>query len=68
MTRTAGGTEPGDPARAAAVILAALDAERTPLRLPLGDDAVDAVLTHLDAIRSDVTTWEKTARDTAYPR
>ncbi|MFJ1991817.1 oxidoreductase [Streptomyces asiaticus] len=68
MTRTAGGAEPGDPARAAAAILAALNAEPTPLRLPLGSDAVDAVLTHLDAIRSDVTTWEKTARDTAYPR
>ncbi|MGV9850228.1 oxidoreductase [Streptomyces sp. NPDC003442] len=68
MTRTAGGTEPGDPARAATAILTALDAERTPLRLPLGSDAVDAVLTHLDAIRSDVTTWEKTARDTAYPQ
>ncbi|MEX3107756.1 MULTISPECIES: oxidoreductase [unclassified Streptomyces] len=67
MAQTAGGTEPGDPARAAAAILAALDSERTPLHLPLGSDAVDAVLGHLDAVRSDVTAWEKTARDTAYP-
>ncbi|HEX4814587.1 MAG TPA: oxidoreductase [Nonomuraea sp.] len=68
MTRTAGGAEPGDPAKAAAAILAALDAEQTPLHLPLGSDAVDAVLTHLDAVRSDVITWEKTARDTVYPQ
>ncbi|MFI0772936.1 oxidoreductase [Streptomyces sp. NPDC021218] len=68
MTQTAGGTEPGDPAKAAAAILAALDAEKTPLHLPLGSDAVDAVLAHLDAVRSDITPWEKTARDTAYPR
>jgi NAD(P)-dependent dehydrogenase (short-subunit alcohol dehydrogenase family) len=68
MTQTAGGAEPGDPVKAAAAILAALDAEQTPLHLPLGSDAVGAVLAHLDAVRSDVNTWEKTARDTAYPR
>ncbi|ANP54835.1 NAD(P)-dependent dehydrogenase (short-subunit alcohol dehydrogenase family) [Streptomyces griseochromogenes] len=60
------GTQPGDPARAAAVILAALEAERTPLRLPLGDDAVNAVLTHLDQVREDVTAWEKPARATGF--
>jgi hypothetical protein len=35
----------------------------TPLRLPLGDDAVDAILGHLDSVRSEVTTWEKLARN-----
>jgi NAD(P)-dependent dehydrogenase (short-subunit alcohol dehydrogenase family) len=58
------GAQPGDPAKAAAAILTALDSDETPLRLPLGDDAVDAVLTHLDTVRTDVTTWEKLARDT----
>ena len=42
------GTQPGDPAKAATAILTALDAPSTPLRLPLGDDAVDAILSHLD--------------------
>ncbi|MDX2595088.1 oxidoreductase [Streptomyces sp. WI03-4A] len=60
------GTQPGDPAKAAAVILAALEAERTPLRLPLGDDAVSAVLAHLDQVREDVTAWEKRARATGF--
>lgn len=60
------GTQPGDPAKAAALILAALAAERTPLRLPLGDDGVSAVLTHLDQVREDVTAWEKQARATAF--
>jgi len=50
MTETSDGRQPGDPAKAAAAILAALDAEQTPLRLPLGDDAVDAVLGHLDSV------------------
>ncbi|WP_330457662.1 oxidoreductase [Streptomyces sp. NBC_00820] len=60
------GTPPGDPAKAAAVVLAALDAERTPLRLPLGDDGVGAVLTHLDQVRDDIAAWEKRSRDTAF--
>ncbi|WP_406160063.1 oxidoreductase [Streptomyces sp. NBC_00882] len=60
------GTQAGDPAKAAALIRAALDAEETPLRLPLGDDAVTAVLDHLDAVRDDVATWEKTTRATAF--
>ncbi|MFD7404800.1 oxidoreductase [Streptomyces sp. NPDC059866] len=60
------GTQAGDPAKAAAVILAALDAEETPLRLPLGDDAVTAVLDHLEQVRAEVTAWEKSTRSTAF--
>ncbi|MFC8346506.1 oxidoreductase [Streptomyces sp. NPDC057280] len=60
------GTQPGDPAKAAAVILAALRAENTPLRLPLGDDGVTAVLGHLDQVREGITPWEKDARATAF--
>jgi NAD(P)-dependent dehydrogenase (short-subunit alcohol dehydrogenase family) len=64
MTETTDGTQPGDPAKAAAAILTALDAEATPLRLPLGDDAVDAILAHLDGVHAEISTWEKLARDT----
>nr|BFD82915.1 oxidoreductase [Streptomyces sp. Xyl84] len=60
------GSQPGDPAKAAALILAALEADDTPLRLPLGDDAVTAVLGHLDQVRGDVTAWEKRTRATAF--
>jgi NAD(P)-dependent dehydrogenase (short-subunit alcohol dehydrogenase family) len=63
---SADGTQPGDPAKAAAAILLALDAERTPLHLPLGDDAVDAVVGHLDSVRADIAAWEKVARNTAF--
>jgi NAD(P)-dependent dehydrogenase (short-subunit alcohol dehydrogenase family) len=64
MTQTGNGAQPGDPAKAADAILTALDADRTPLRLPLGDDAVDAILGHLDTVRAEVTAWEKLARAT----
>ncbi|GHB76069.1 short-chain dehydrogenase/reductase [Streptomyces viridiviolaceus] len=60
------GTQPGDPAKAAALILDALAAEHTPLRLPLGDDGVGAVLGHLDQVRADVEAWEKRTRATAF--
>ncbi|WP_439940317.1 oxidoreductase [Streptomyces sp. BBFR115] len=60
------GGQPGDPAKAAALILTALDAPRTPLRLPLGDDAVTALLTRLDQTREEITAWENHTRATAF--
>lgn len=60
------GTQADDPAKAAALIRAALEADRTPLRLPLGDDSVTTVLDHLDQVRADVMAWEKRTRDTAF--
>ncbi|MFC9908729.1 oxidoreductase [Streptomyces sp. NPDC059862] len=60
------GSQAGDPAKAAALILAALEAEDSPLRLPLGDDSVTTVLDHLDQVRGDVMAWEKRTRNTAF--
>jgi NAD(P)-dependent dehydrogenase (short-subunit alcohol dehydrogenase family) len=66
MADISGGTQPGDPAKAAAAILTVLEAPHTPLRLPLGDDAVDAILSHLDSTRADIRTWGELARDTRF--
>ena len=66
MVNGGSGTQPGDRAKAAAAVLAALDAPETPLRRPLGDDAVDAITAHLDSVRADIATWEETARSTAF--
>ncbi|MER5180324.1 oxidoreductase [Streptomyces sp. NPDC002896] len=66
MVAEGNGTQPGDPAKAADLILAALDADETPLRLPLGDDGVTAVLGHLDQVRADIAAWEKRTRATAF--
>lgn len=60
------GDQAGDPAKAAAAILTALNAEQTPLRLPLGSDAVDAIAGHLDGVRAELDQWEKLARDTEF--
>ncbi|MEV6219238.1 oxidoreductase [Nocardia sp. NPDC051833] len=66
MVETSDGLQPGDPAKAAAAIRAALAADKTPLRLPLGNDAVDAILGHLDSVRTELLEWETTARGTDF--
>ncbi|MER6628656.1 oxidoreductase [Streptomyces sp. NPDC000987] len=58
------GKEPGDPAKAAAAVLTALDADEPPLRLPLGNDAADVITVHLDRARAEFDTWEKLVRST----
>jgi NAD(P)-dependent dehydrogenase (short-subunit alcohol dehydrogenase family) len=60
------GKQPGDPAKAAAAILTALEAEQTPLRLPLGNDAADAISAHLDTARAEALAWASVSRDTDF--
>lgn len=60
------GTQPGDPVKAARAILAALDSGNTPLRLPLGDDAVDGIRGKLDSVREELERWEGTSRATGF--
>ncbi|MFD9411418.1 oxidoreductase [Streptomyces sp. NPDC059989] len=60
------GLQPGDPVKAATAILAALDAENTPLRLMLGNDAVDTIAAHAEAGRAEAATWESVSRGTDF--
>jgi NAD(P)-dependent dehydrogenase (short-subunit alcohol dehydrogenase family) len=62
---SADGTQPGDPRKAAAAIATALDAPDAPLRLALGDDAVDAIRAKHDRLRADLDAWEHVSRATA---
>ena len=56
------GTQPGDPAKAAEAILRVLDDADPPLRLALGDDAVDSIGAHHEQLRTDLDRWEKLSR------
>jgi NAD(P)-dependent dehydrogenase (short-subunit alcohol dehydrogenase family) len=60
------GHQAGDPAKAAAAIIAALDSEDPPLRLALGSDAVDGIRSKHERSRSDLDRWEAVARATAF--
>jgi NAD(P)-dependent dehydrogenase (short-subunit alcohol dehydrogenase family) len=61
-----GGSQPGDPAKAAAAILTALATELPPLRLALGGDAVDSIRAELDSRAAELADWEHLSRATAF--
>lgn len=61
------GRQPGDPARAAAAILAAVDAERPPLRLVLGAYATDKARRTLSAAQRELEAWTPVAAATEFP-
>jgi NAD(P)-dependent dehydrogenase (short-subunit alcohol dehydrogenase family) len=63
--RAGHGEQPGDPAKAAAAILTALDADEPPLRLVLGADAIGNIGQRLDAVGAELREWEPVGRDTA---
>ncbi|MGW6563490.1 oxidoreductase [Streptomyces hydrogenans] len=62
------GGQTGDPAKAAAAVLAALNADEKPMRLALGDDSIDTIYAHLEQVRGDLYAWEKVGRDTKLER
>ena len=59
---TTDGKQPGDPAKAARAILDALDAEKVPFRLALGDTAIDAIRADLEAQMEELAAWEHVSR------
>lgn len=64
--RTGGGTQAGDPARAAAAILTAVNAESPPLRLVLGADAIDNIDDRLNRLGAELREWDAVGRATAF--
>jgi len=62
---SADGTQPGDPRKAADAILLALEEPDAPLRIALGDDAVDAIRAKHERLRADLDAWEHVSRATA---
>ena len=46
--------------------MTALDSENTPLRLPLGADAVEDIRGKLDSVRAELDRWEDVAVSTAF--
>jgi NAD(P)-dependent dehydrogenase (short-subunit alcohol dehydrogenase family) len=59
---TVDGTQPGDPAKAAAAIVATLGEDDPPLRLALGDDAVDALRGAYESRLAELARWEQRSR------
>jgi NAD(P)-dependent dehydrogenase (short-subunit alcohol dehydrogenase family) len=62
------GKQPGDPARAAAAIVSAVEAPTTPLRLLLGKAAVAAGREKIQALTRDFDAWEAVAEAADFPK
>jgi NAD(P)-dependent dehydrogenase (short-subunit alcohol dehydrogenase family) len=60
------GAQPGDPAKAAAAILAALDADEPPTRLVLGSDAIANIEGHLKDLADEIDAWRAVGEATAF--
>jgi NAD(P)-dependent dehydrogenase (short-subunit alcohol dehydrogenase family) len=58
------GTQPGDPERAAAAIIAAVDADDPPLRLPLGEMALTNIRTKFEDQLDDLEAWRELSSTT----
>ena len=61
------GKQPNDPRRVAEAIIAAVASPEPPLRLPLGEEAVQAIREKLEGQRADLDNWERLASSTAVP-
>ena len=67
MQREYNGRQPGDPARAAQVILKVAAMEHPPLRLPLGSDAVAAIAKSDQARLAELDRWRELSVSTDFP-
>lgn len=60
------GSEPGDPNKAAAAMIQAVDSVNPPLRLVLGADAVEAIFVKIEAMKVELDTWKAVAVNTTF--
>lgn len=67
MIRSWSGQQAGDPARAAAAIVQAVDAPEAPLRLLLGRGALAGAYEKLDELRRDFDAWADVSRAADFP-
>lgn len=60
------GKQLGDPKKAALAIIKAVESENPPLRLALGQYAVDAIKAKIESVVNDLTAWEDVGLNTNF--
>jgi NADP-dependent 3-hydroxy acid dehydrogenase YdfG len=60
------GPSSGDPKKAVKIIVEAVGSENPPFRLPLGQDAFDAIDAKFEQIKEDISGWRTRAVQTAF--
>jgi NAD(P)-dependent dehydrogenase (short-subunit alcohol dehydrogenase family) len=63
---TGHGRQPGDPAKAAAALIQAVESDSPPYMLLLGNDTSDGFRAALDALRAEADAWETLSRSTDF--
>jgi NAD(P)-dependent dehydrogenase (short-subunit alcohol dehydrogenase family) len=67
MIRSYSGKQPGDPVRAAAAVIKAVEAPEPPLRLLLGKPAFAGAFEKLAALRKDFEAWAEVTKGADFP-
>lgn len=62
------GRQAGDPVRAAAAIIKAVESNEPPLRLLLGNAAVNGAKLKLETLKKDYDNWEEVSRGADFPQ
>jgi NAD(P)-dependent dehydrogenase (short-subunit alcohol dehydrogenase family) len=65
--QAASGNQLGDPAKAAEAVLEVIEAEKPPVHLLLGSDALRLVGSGRAAVAADIEAWEELSRSTDFP-
>ncbi|MCX4149170.1 oxidoreductase [Paraburkholderia madseniana] len=60
------GKQPGDPAKAAKVLLDLIDEDDPPVHLVLGDDALKVVRDKISALSREIDAWESVSKSTGF--
>ncbi|TDV33996.1 NADP-dependent 3-hydroxy acid dehydrogenase YdfG [Paraburkholderia caballeronis] len=58
--------QPGDPAKLAAALVTLVDSNEPPLRLPLGNDTLDAIARKLAFVATETDAWKALASSTGF--
>jgi NAD(P)-dependent dehydrogenase (short-subunit alcohol dehydrogenase family) len=66
LLRELDGAQPNDPTRGAEAIIHAVEADNPPLRLALGEDAIEATRAKLDEQRAELDAWAEVGGATAF--
>jgi hypothetical protein len=67
MLEQLNGKQPGDPSRAAKAIIQAVEAKSPPLRLPLGNMALDHIRAALEAEARELNAWAHMSAAADFP-
>ncbi|MGI6875640.1 oxidoreductase [Amycolatopsis sp. 3B14] len=65
--QAASGNQLGDPAKAAEAVLKVVEADKPPVHLLLGSDALRLVASGRAAVAADIEAWEELSRSTDFP-